>query len=162
MLFLVLKVIGRRVRLADTLRALGLLSWLVPATNVVLLVAYYPLSPSQYALFQLGIAAVAAAAAVAVLASVRREPRSAVFTLGWAGTVLVFVAGFMAISAATSRQRGQPNVDLNLQAPLAGYAGRAESFEDYLGAVRQASEAGAQAPPAKLGRENPKPAGLEP
>jgi hypothetical protein len=160
LLFLVLKVVGRRVRLADTLRALGLLSWLVPATNVVLLVAYYPLSPSQYALFQLGLGAVAAAATVAVLASVRREPRSSAFTLGWAAIVLVFVAGFMAISAMTSRERGLPDVDLNLQAPLAGYAGRAESFDDYLGAVRQASEAGPQAAPAKKGRENAKPAGL--
>ena len=160
-LFLVLKVIGRRVRLADTLRALGLLSWLVPAANVVLLAAYYPLSPSRYALFQLGLGAVTAAATVAALASVRREPRSVAFTLGWAGTVLVFVAGFMAIQAMTSRERGQPNVDLNLQAPVAGYAGRSESFDDYLGAVRRASEAGARvAAPAKRDPENPRAADL--
>jgi uncharacterized membrane protein YeaQ/YmgE (transglycosylase-associated protein family) len=161
-LFLVLKVIGRRVRMADTLRALGLLAWLVPATDIVLLVAYYPLSPSQFALLQLALGAATGATTVAVLASVRREPRSRTFTLAWAGTVLVFVAGFMAIAAMTSRQRGQPNVDLKLQAPLAGYAGRTESLDAYLGAVRQAATEGLPPDPSgKRSEGRPTAAGLE-
>lgn len=160
LVFLVLKVIGRRVRLADTLRAVGRLAWLAPLTKVLLLVAYYPLSPSLYGLLELALGALAAAVSVAVLASVRREPRSYVFTLGWAATVLLLVAGSMALSATTSRQRGQPSVDLNLQAPLAGYAGRTESFDDYLGAVRRAAEEPPRpVAPAKSGR-NPKAAEL--
>ncbi len=143
-LFLVLKVIGRRVRMADTLRALGLLAWLAPAAQVVLLAAYYPLSPSQYALFQMGLVAVAAAVSFAVLASVRREPRSHVFSLGWAATVLVIVVGIISLSAMGDRKRGEPNVDLKLQPPVAGYAGRAESFDSFLAGVRRAATADAQ------------------
>ncbi len=137
--FLVLKVVGRRIRMADTLRAVGLLAWLTPAAHVAFLLGYYPLSPSQYALFELGLGAVAGAMAFAILASVRREPRSLVFTLGWAATVLALVVGFVSVSAMTDRKRGQPSVDLKLQAPIAGYAGRTESFDSFLAAVRQAA-----------------------
>jgi len=144
-LFLVLKVIGRRVRMADTLRAVGLLAWLAPAAQVLLLVAWYPLTPSQYALFQTGVGAVAAALSFAALASVRREPRSYLFSLGWAATVLLIVVGFMALSAEGNRKRGQPNVDLKLQAPIAGYAGRAESLDAFLGALRTMAAADSQA-----------------
>jgi hypothetical protein len=146
--FLVLKVIGRRLRIADTLRAVGLLAWLAPATKTAALLAYYLLSPSQHAHFQLALAAAGSAASVAILASVRREPRSAAYTLGWAGAVLVLAGGFMAMTSMSNRQRGTPSVDLNIQAPLAGYAGRAESFDDFLGAVRQAAGADKQGEPA--------------
>jgi hypothetical protein len=131
-LFLVLKVIGRLVRMADTLRALALLAWLFPVLNVVFLAAYYPLAPSQLSLFQGALAAVAVAIALATLASVRREPRSLAFTSAWAATVLVVIAGLATMASMSSRQTGEPNVDLSLQAPLAGYAGRAESLDDYL------------------------------
>jgi hypothetical protein len=160
-LFLVLKVIGRRVRMADTLRALALLTWLVSALGVVFLAAYYPLAPSQLTLFQGTLAAVAAAVGVAILASVRREPRSLAFTAGWAAAVLVVIAGLATMAAMNSRQTGEPSVDLNLQAPIAGYAGRAESFDDYLSAVRSAarsSENGREQP--AQGPEDPKAAAL--
>jgi hypothetical protein len=148
-LFLVLKVIGRPVRMADTLRALALLTWIVPLLSVVFLAAYYPLSPSQLALFQGALAAVAVAVGVAILANVRREPRSLAFTSGWAAAVFVVIVGLATMAAMTSRQTGEPSVDLSLQAPLGGYAGRAESFDDYLRRVRSAAGS------SEDGRERP-------
>jgi hypothetical protein len=159
--FLVLKVIGRRVRMADTLCVLGLLAWLSPAAKVVALLAYYPLSPSQYAIFQVALTATASAISIAVLASVRREPRSLAYTLGWAGAVLVLAAGFTAMASMESRQRGAPSIDLNLQPPLAGYAGRAESFDAFLGAVRQAALESGGRDPAKPPAEKPRSADLQ-
>lgn len=151
-LFLVLKVIGRRVRMADTMRALGRLAWLVPALGIASLAGYYPLSPSQFALFEGVLVALVAAVSVAVLASVRREPRSLAFTSGWAGAVLLVIAGLATLASMSDRQRGEPSVDLGLQAPLAGYAGRAETLDDYLRAIRSA------APSDGGGRELPAPA----
>ena len=160
-LFLVLKVIGRRVRMADTMRTLAALVWLLPALSVVSLAGYYPLSPSQFELFQGVLAAVGAAVSLAVLASVRREPRSLAFTTGWAGAVLLVILGLATVTAMNSQQRGEPSVDLNLQAPLAGYAGRAESFDDYLEAVRGAAQpSGDGRAPTTRRPEDPKAAAL--
>jgi hypothetical protein len=159
-LFLVLKVIGRRVLMADTLRAVALLAWLVPVLGVVPLAAYYALAPSQLTFFQGALAAVAVAAGLATLASVRREPRSRAFTSAWAATVLVVIAGLATLAATSSRQRGEPNVDLYLQAPLAGYAGRAESFDDYLRAVRSAAQSSEEGKERQAGTTRPKAAVL--
>jgi hypothetical protein len=137
-LFLVLKVIGRRVRMADTMRALARTVWLVPALSMVSLAAYYPLSPSQLDLLEGVLSTGVLAVSLAGLASVRREPRSLAFTAGWAGAVFLGILGLATVAALNSRQTGEPSVDLNLQPPVAGYAGRAESFDEYLRAVRAA------------------------
>jgi len=138
-LFLVLKALGRQLRMSDTMRTLSLLVWLSPAGDLLLLAAYYPLSPS--ALVQVKGATVFTLLTVAAvaLASVRRHPRSIRFMLAWAGAAVLLMGGVRVTSALNARQKGEPEVDLRVQVPLAGYAGRAESLEAYLGEVRSAA-----------------------
>jgi len=138
-LFLALKVIGRRLRFTDSLRAMALLSWLFPAISVASLAAYYPLTPSAHNWFVGLLGAFAASYAVAVLAGLRREPRSWRFTAGWTFLSLLAILGLASMMALGSVERGEPLFDLDMQAPIAGYAGEAESLDDYLKAVRSAA-----------------------
>ncbi len=138
-LFVVLKALGRPVRMADTLRALSLLTWLSPATSLLLLAAYYPLSPSAFSWLDNVTTALVITAVVVTAACVRRERRSTRFALGWAAGTLLLLVAMTAAWTVSKRQQGPPSVDLRVQAPVAGYAGRTESFEDYLVAVRNAA-----------------------
>jgi hypothetical protein len=144
-LFLVLKVAGRHVRLVDVLRTLGSLVWLIPAIDAASLAAYYPLSPAQLSLFQGALVALLLPTIVAAIASIRREPRSLGFTAAWAVGTLAFLLGVSTLDRTSSQERGQPTFDLELLPPVAGYAGRAESLDDYLASIRSAAEAGASA-----------------
>jgi hypothetical protein len=148
-LFLALKVIGRRLRFNDSLRAMALLSWLFPAISAASLAAYYPLAPSAHSWFAGLLGAFAASYAVAVLAGLRREPRSWRFTAGWTSLTLLAILGLASVVALGSVERGEPVIDLDLQAPIAGYAGAAESLDDYLKAVRSAAR------PSDAARELP-------
>ena len=138
-LLVVLKALGRQVRIADTMRALSLLTWLTPATSLLLLAAYYPLSPSAFSWLDNATTALVVTAVVVTAASLRREPRSIWFKLGWAGATLLLFMAMRTAWALNTRQQGQPNVDLHVQAPVAGYAGRAESLDEYFGDVRNAA-----------------------
>jgi FHA domain len=138
-LLVLLKALGRQVRMADTMRALSLLTWLSPVSSFLLLAAYYLLSSTAFSWLDNVTTAVVLTVVVVTVAGVRREPRSTRFVLGWAGGTLLLLAGMAAAWNASKKQEGPPNVDLRVQAPVAGYAGRAESLEEYLGAVRSAA-----------------------
>jgi hypothetical protein len=138
-LFVVLKALGRQLRLSDTMRTLSLLAWLSPASDVLLLAAYYLLSPSALAQLKSATVFVFSAVSVVALASVRRHPRSIRFMLAWAGAAVLLVGGVRITSVLNARQKGEPNVDLQLQVPVAGYAGRAGTLDAYLGDVRSAA-----------------------
>jgi hypothetical protein len=138
-LFVVLKAFGRRVRLSDTLRTLAFLAWLEPATQLVLLAAYYPLSPGALAWFTAGAWIVVAVVAVVAMAGVRRRPPSFRFRTAWAVAALALAVGVASTSALYARRMGQPDVDVHVQVPLAGYSGRSETLEDYLERVTKAT-----------------------
>ncbi len=53
---------------------------------------------------------------------------------------MVTILGLASVIALGSVKRGEPTIDLAIQAPLAGYAGRAESFDDYLETIRAAAQ----------------------
>jgi hypothetical protein len=139
LLFVVLKVIGRRVLFVDAIRALSLLAWLLPALTAAALVGYYPLSPRGYFWFQVLVAVTTSSLAVAALASVRREPRSLAFTGAWAAVSCAAIVGLGIVVALGDAASGTPQIDLRLQPPIAGYAGTAESLDDYLAAIRSAA-----------------------
>ncbi len=139
MLFVVLKALGRQVRMADTMRAVALLTWLGPAVSLLMLAAYYPLTSSALSWLDSITTALVITAVVVTLAGVRREPLSARFVLGWAGGTLLLIVAMTSAWSISRRQAGPPSVDLRVQAPLAGYPGRAVSLDDYLGAVRAAA-----------------------
>jgi hypothetical protein len=138
-LFVVLKAFGRRVRLSDTLRTLAFLAWLEPATQLVLLAAYYPLSPGALAWFTAGAWIVVAVVAVVAMAGVRRRPPSFRFRTAWAVAALALAVGVASTSALYARRMGQPDVDVHVQVPLAGYSGRSETLEDYLERLTKAT-----------------------
>jgi hypothetical protein len=151
-LFVVLKALGRPVQMADTMRALSLLAWLGPLVGVLLLAAYYPLSPSAFSGLDNVATALVITAVVVTLAGIRRQPLSARFVLGWAGGTLLLIAGMATAWSFSRKQTGPPRVDLRVQAPLAGYPGRAESLDDYLGAVRSAATRAERAAEASRAR----------
>ncbi len=151
-LFVVLKALGRPVRMADTLRAFALLTWLGASVSLLTLAAYYPLSPSALSWLDSGMTAVVITIAVVTVASVRREPLSARFVLGWAGGTLLVLAAVASAWSVSRKQDGPANVDLRVQAPVGGYAGRAGSLDDYLGAVRSAATRGEKAADASRAR----------
>ena len=144
-LFVALKALGRQLRLAATLRTVSLLTWLTPLANLVLLAAYYPLSPFGLGLFQTGVRITTVVVVVTTLVSIRRRPRPASFVLTWAAATLLFVGAGTVLLALEARQTGEPQVDLKVQVPLGDYAGRADSFEGYLGDVRAAVRRAEQA-----------------
>jgi hypothetical protein len=137
-LFVVLKAAGRPVRMVDTMRAFSLLVWLNPAGTLLRLGAYYVLSSSALAWLDTVASALVFTAVVVTAASVRRE-RSTRFMLAWTGGTLLLIVAMGAAWSASKKEQGQPNIDLHAQAPLAGFAGRAESLEEYLGSVRSAA-----------------------
>ncbi len=144
-LFVVLKALGRQLRLSDTMRTLSLLVWLSPAGELLFLAAYYPLSPSAFDRVKSATVFALLALAMVALASVRRHPRSVRFVLAWTGAAVLLLGGVHITSALNARQKGEPAVDLRVQVPVAGYAGRAESLEAYLGDVRGAARRAEQA-----------------
>jgi hypothetical protein len=140
LLFLVLKVIGRRLRFADAVRAVAFLAWLLPAFTVASLATYYPLSPQLHSAFDSLLVAAAFSFACAALAGLRREPRSLIFTASWAAVSLAAILGLASVVSLNDAQNGTPTVDLELQAPIAGYAGAAETLDDYMAAIRAAAQ----------------------
>jgi FHA domain-containing protein/Yip1-like protein len=151
-LFVVLKALGRQVTMADTMRAVALLTWLGPAVSLLTLAAYYPLASSAFSWLDGITTTIVITAAVVTLASVRREPLTVRFVLGWAGGTLLLIAAMTSAWGISRKQDGPPNVDLRVQAPVAGYAGRAGSFGDYLEDVRDAANLAERAADASRAR----------
>jgi hypothetical protein len=138
LLFVLLKAFGRRLRLADTLEALSRLVWLSPLASAAAYVAYYPLPATTFALVR-GLLGMAVAAWIAAsLAAIRRPGPSRLFRAAWATAAVLLAAGFGAIASLTSERTGQPKLDFHVQVPLAGYAGRSESLDDYWKRLDQA------------------------
>ncbi len=90
-LFVVLKALGRQLRLSDTMRTLSLLVWLSPASELLFLAAYYPLSPSAFDRVKSATVFTLLALAMVALASVRRHPRSVRFVLAWTGAAVLLL-----------------------------------------------------------------------
>ncbi len=151
-LFVVLKALDRQLRMADAMRALGLLTWLGPLVSLLLLAAYYPLSSSALSWLDSVTTTAVITGVVVTLASVRRERLTARFVFGWTGGTLLLIAAMSSAWSISQKQDGAPAVDLRVQAPLAGYAGRAGSLEDYLGAVRSAAAKAERAAEANRAR----------
>ncbi len=135
-----LKAVGRPVRFADTLRVTGGLAWIAPLVSLVLQAAYYPLPPAALQWFRGALAAAVAVVVVVTVATLRRRPPSRRFALAWAGITLLLAAAGAWTQQLQARQSGAPTVDLLVQPPLAGHAGRATSLDEYLAAVREAGE----------------------
>lgn len=152
-LLIVLKAMGRKVRLADALAALAGVSWLLPALALLSLVSYYVLRPRAHS-FVDGIAAVGAAvAAIVWLVSVRRRGPNGRFRLAWGLAVSILAAATAAASTSCSERLGAPSVDYHAQPPLLRWTGPRTSLDAHVDRVKDAArEAAAEAEEARTKR----------
>lgn len=138
-LFVVHKVFGRRVRWSDPMQALAFLTCILPVGDVLSLAAYYVLTAGARAVLQTAIAMVFGVLSVVVLAGVRRSPPHLVFRLAWGVGTLAVILISVWIAGLSAQRKGEPDVDLYVQAPLLGWPGRTQSLEGYDVRVRRAA-----------------------
>jgi len=131
-----LRIVGRRARLSDALRALAFVSWAWVLLTIVLEAASYGLSVRVHAVVTALLQSGGSAATIAYLASLaRRGPRRRFF-ITWAAAVGVLLAGFSAVSHLAARQAGMPQLDYEVRMPIAGMAGPASDLDRFLDQVR--------------------------
>jgi hypothetical protein len=140
----VLRLAGRRMRIADTLRALALVAWAYALATVVLALLYYALPAGAHG----QVAALAGTAlmvwSVVFLASLRRPGPGRLFRIAWGVAALALVAGMQTVGSLAQRRMGMPQVDHELQPPLGPLAGPNRPMGTYLDALGTASEAAAR------------------
>ncbi len=142
-LLIVLKAIGRRVRLADALLALAGVAWLLPTIALLSIVSYYALGPEGHGAFD-GFAAVAGVVvAVVFLAGIRRRGPNARFRLAWGLGASAVLAATAAAGSSCSERMGSPSVNYNAQPPVLGWTGPRVDFDRHLAQVRKAAAAAA-------------------
>jgi hypothetical protein len=146
LLLVLLKAFGRRLRLGDTLDALARLLWLPPLAEAVAYLADYPLPAAASGALRALLGVAVAAWTTATLAAVRRPGPSRLFRAGWALAAALAASGLGAYASLRSKRTGEPQLDFHVQVPLGGYAGRAESLDQYFARLDQvAAQAAAQA-----------------
>jgi hypothetical protein len=154
-LLILLRAFARRVRLADTLQALARLLWLPPLASAFGLLAYYALSPAALAQARSVVGGCALALSVASLAAVRRPQPRTLFMSFWAVATLLIFWGISATGSLRAQKAGQPNLDFHVQLPLGGWAGRAESMDEYVAQLTALSaEAAKQASATRAKRDD--------
>jgi hypothetical protein len=155
LLFVLLRAFGRRLRLADTLRTVGLVMWLWPLAAAFGYLAYYALPSAWLGWLGLLSRIAAGALSVAALASVRRVP-ARLFASAWAIATTLVVGGVVWTWALAAERTGQPSQDFHVQAPLLGAIGPAVELDDFLGEVGTlAAETAADAERVRLKQDAP-------
>lgn len=145
LLFVALKAAGRRVRVADTLRALARIVWLLPAFFVLRTLFHYLLPGTAEGLASQALLWATLVAAVLSIATLRRPGKNRAFALAWAAAVTVLWAGLGLTSSLAARRLGMPQNDYAVRPPVAGASGVASSLDAYLEHVRAAADSAAQA-----------------
>jgi FHA domain len=130
-----LRIVGRKARLTDALRALALVSWGWALVALALAVSYYLLSVRAHAALMDLLRVGATIVSVASLASVARPGPRLRFFVTWAAAVAVVLAGFGIAGALAARQAGMPALDYAVSVPILGFAGPASDLDGYLRAV---------------------------
>jgi hypothetical protein len=147
-LLMALRFSGRRLRLADTLRAVAWLTWLWPAMAVVSSVTYYVLPGGAQGLLEGLVPGLLIVISVVHVAALRRAPPGRTFRLAWAAGVTALLAGYWGSTAWSMKKMGSPDVDYEVQMPLGSVTGPVRPLEDYFEAVsreaRVAEEAAAK------------------
>ena len=141
----VLKVVGRRVRMADTLLALAQVAWVAPVASVVAFALYYllPLSAHAAAISLIGF--LAFVAVIVHVAALRRMTPGRAFQVVWAVIAATVYVGFGAISSLATRRTGVPSVEYHVQRPLGSYTGPTRALDAYFDEIRGASSEAARA-----------------
>jgi hypothetical protein len=130
-----LRIVGRRARVSQALRAFSLVSWGWVLLLLVNEASSYLLTVPAHGVVSDLLQSVGVVLSVASLASVaRRGPRRRFF-LAWAVAIAFLLAGFGGAARLAMRQAGVPQVDYDVAVPVAGVTGPASSLDVYLQAV---------------------------
>jgi pSer/pThr/pTyr-binding forkhead associated (FHA) protein len=142
-----LRIVGRKARLGDVLRALAVVSsgWVV--FTIVHDAAAYVLGVRLHSLVVGLLGSGGLVASVAYLASIARPGPRRRFFLAWSAAIAFLVAAFAAAGRLAARQAGTPQLDYDVAMPIAGVTGPASDLDRYLGSLRtdfQAAEKNAE------------------
>jgi hypothetical protein len=136
-----LRLVGRHVRIADTLRALAVVVAAFAAVHLVGLALYYVLSVPAYGAVTAAMGIASTVWAIVYLAGVRREGPKRWFRLAWVAGALLLSGGLAVTSRLEESRAGQPDVDHVVLPPLRHHAGPARSLERHFAEVQAESEA---------------------
>ena len=139
-----LRLAGRRVRIADTLRAFAVVAWVSAASKAALTVTYYAFPPGAFATFKQLLDIAVTIWAVVYLASLRRAGRGIWFRTAWGGATLLLIVGVYGLGALTQRRMGVPQVDHHVQPPLGAVTGPHRSLGAYFDRLAEASNVAAE------------------
>ena len=139
-----LRLVGRHVRIADTLRALAIVFVAVAALELLDHLLYYVLPVAAYSLFSALAGIAGAAATIVYLASLRKPRPRTRFQATWALISLMLLVGIGLTSHLEEVRKGTPQVDHEVQPPIAGFAGPGHSLEHHFAAVHREAETAAR------------------
>ncbi len=131
-----LRVVGRRARVSQALRAFALLSWGWVLLALVEIAGSYGLGVRAHGVLTALLESGGAIVTVACLASVARLGPRRRFFATWAAAVAVLLTGLYAAARLAAKQAGTPNVDYEVGMPIAGITGPASSVDGYLEGLR--------------------------
>lgn len=131
-----LRIVGRRARVSDALRAFTLVSWGWVLLTFLKEAASYGLSVRAHGVLHALLGQGGVVVTVAYLASVARPGPRRRFFVTWAVAIAVLLAGFAGAGRLAARQTGTPQLDYDVRAPMAGVTGPASPFDRYLDALR--------------------------
>lgn len=131
-----LRIVGRRGRLTEGMRAFAVVTWAWVVVSVAMEAASYGLSVSAHGILGVVVASGLMAASIAYLAGVSRPGPRRRFFLAWMAVAGLFVAALEAAADLSARQAGTPSVDYDVARPVAGITGPATDLEPYLDGVR--------------------------
>jgi len=139
-----LRLAGRRVRIADTLRAFAVVALVIAGSKVVVTAAYYALPTDAFErvkdILEIGLTVWA----IVHLAALRRAGRSVWFRIAWGGATVVLIAGLEVLATLSQRRLGMPEVNHHVQPPLASVTGPHRSLGAYFDRLAEASNMAAE------------------
>lgn len=136
----ILRLAGRRIRIADTLRGLAIVGLVCVAITVAIAATYYALPAGTYSALD-GAAGIAFTVwAVVHLAALRRPGRGAWFRAAWGAAALVLLVGIQSVGSLAQRRMGMPQVDHHVQPPLGSFTGPRRPTGAYLDRLGAAAD----------------------
>jgi FtsH-binding integral membrane protein len=139
-LLIVLKSIGRKVRLADTLLAMAVVMWLAPLLRVLGWVTHYVASGSVGDVIQLLATAGGTVFVLVYLASLRRDPKSRAFQYTVAAVAILIFIGSKGLKKYSSNDDNSQNTDFYLRPPIMEFVGPTHSLEEFMRESRERSK----------------------
>ena len=132
-----LRIGGRRVRLADTMYVLALFSWSRLLIGAALIAAFYVLPPRALGTLTSVLGTANVVLFTAWMASLGRTQRRRRFFLAWTAALAVLAVGVAAAGRLAHRQSGSPDTDYLVMVPLAGLSGPASTPDAYFDGLRR-------------------------